>query len=75
MIMVRVDRTVRESLGMGSYLNTNDREKLKPTYLQNDEEFLEAWLFEKLTASEYFYDELSLDLYNLYNILYRLYNI
>lgn len=53
-----------------SYLNMNDRERLKPRYLQNDEEFLEVSVFEKSKASEYFYGELNLDLYNLCNILY-----
>ena len=54
-----------------SYLNMNDRERLKPTYLQNDGEFLEVLVFEKSKASECFYDESNLDLYNLCSILYR----
>ena len=53
-----------------SYLNMNGRERLKPRYLQNDEEFLEVSVFEKSKASEYFYGEWNLDLYNLCNILY-----
>lgn len=53
------------------YLNMNVLGKLKPAYSQNDEEFLEVSLFEKSKASEYFYDVLNLDLYNLCNILYR----
>lgn len=53
------------------YLNMNVLGKSKPAYSQNDEEFLEVSLFEKSKASEYFYDELNLDLYILCNILYR----
>ena len=52
----------------------NVLEKLKRAYSQNDEEFLEVSLFEKSKASECFYDELNLDLYNLCNILYRGFN-
>ena len=53
------------------YLNMNVLEKLKRAYSQNDEEFLEVSLFEKSKASECFYGESNLDLYNLFNILYR----